>query len=340
MADWQERITIETPPAIRVEHELRYRMIAPLLARSSAWADLGCGNGLAAAAAFGDALPPLVVLVDRDAEVVARAARELGRGEATQIEGDLTDSAVLAEIGEHLAGSAGGAPVVSCFEVVEHLSNFTPLLEWSGVLARKGAATFVLSVPNDAFWAIENPHHQSVWGEGAFEELRRLLPAEHTLLRQVAVSGSGVIDWEGSPVRHELVVEMGGDDAVATHFIAAFGPGRSELQMPALAAQMDALGQRRWERERESSVAVAEQVVVEQGNVIAEQEGVLAEQRAALAQQQGTIEEQRGDLRKNTAEFDAWRAYIHELERELGRPLSGAEGEPDGQEGQPVERSV
>ena len=88
---------------------------------------------------------------------------------------------------------------MTCFEVVEHLSTFVPLLEWSGALARDGAATFVISVPNDAFWSIQNPHHTSSWGEGAFEELRRLLPPEQTLLRQVALTGSALVEWESPP---------------------------------------------------------------------------------------------------------------------------------------------
>ena len=41
MPDWQERITKETAPAIRVEHDVRYAAAAPLVLASAAWADLG-----------------------------------------------------------------------------------------------------------------------------------------------------------------------------------------------------------------------------------------------------------------------------------------------------------
>jgi hypothetical protein len=51
MIDWQERITRETPPAVRVEHDTRYRIAAALIAESAVWCDLGCGNGVAAGAA-------------------------------------------------------------------------------------------------------------------------------------------------------------------------------------------------------------------------------------------------------------------------------------------------
>lgn len=303
MSDWQERITRETAPAIRGEHELRYRVVAPLIAKSAVWADLGCGTGLAAAAALGDARPPSAVLVDLEQSTVVGAAQELGVAATTQIAGDLSDPAVLEEIGVALC-ACEGERIVSCFEVVEHLPSFVALLEWSAALAREGAATFAISVPNDAFWSIDNPFHMSTWSEGAFEELRRLLPAENMLLRQVALSGSALCQWEGgASEHHELAVQVGGEGTVATHFIAAFGPRHAELRTDALAGPTDMLEQRRWERQRESNAALAEQ---------------LAQERRE------EIFRLRGELQANTVQFDEWRAYIHELERELGRPLSGS----------------
>ena len=49
--EWQERITGETPPSIRIEHELRYATAAALVRSAPVWLDLGCGAGVAAAAA-------------------------------------------------------------------------------------------------------------------------------------------------------------------------------------------------------------------------------------------------------------------------------------------------
>ena len=46
MANWQERITRDTAPGIRIEHAVRYRFAAPVIADSDLWADLGCGNGI------------------------------------------------------------------------------------------------------------------------------------------------------------------------------------------------------------------------------------------------------------------------------------------------------
>jgi hypothetical protein len=308
MSDWQERITRETAPAIRGEHELRYRMVAPLVASSTVWADLGCGTAVAARSALGIELPKQVVLVDVERDVVDGAARELGVADTRKIAGDLTDPYTLARIGEALLDSEGER-VVSCFEVVEHLSTFVPLLEWAVALARDHRATFAISVPNDAFWSIANPYHLTTWGEGAFEELRTLLPHEHTLYRQVALTGSALVDWDTTEATHELAARVGGKGATATHFIAAFGPRHGGLWRGALAGETDMLEQRRWERQRESNVALAE--------------ALASEQRAAIEAQERTLAEQRAELQANTAQFDEWRGYIHELEGELGRPLSG-----------------
>jgi hypothetical protein len=68
--------------------------------------------------------------------------------------------------------------------------------------------------------------------------------------------------------------------------------------------------QRRWERQRESTLVFSEAMVVEQA--------------AQLHEHAARLREQAAQLREQTAQFDDWRAYIHELERELGRPLSGA----------------
>src|SRR3712207_9525019 len=84
MPDWQERITRETNPAVRVEHDIRYRLAEPLILGARSWADLGCGNGVAAADVVGGMYPGRAVLVD--------------------IEQDAVDAAVSAG----LAGTTGG----------------------------------------------------------------------------------------------------------------------------------------------------------------------------------------------------------------------------------------
>lgn len=312
MSKWQERITRETAPSIRAEHELRYRLAAPLTVAGEPWADLGCGNGVAAAAALGDRRPATAVLADMDAKAVERAAQELAMPRARRVVCDLTDQAALRKL-EATVLELGASPTITCFEVVEHLHSFLPLIEWAVALTHNHRATFVMSVPNDAFWAIQNPHHATAWSEGAFQELLALLPAERTLLQQVAMTGSAVVGWDGDPVEHAVTVTVGDEGAVASHFIAAFGAHHERLWRGALVVQTDQLEQRRWERQRESDAAVAQQVA--------------DEQRAAVAAQDVTIARQREELQAQTRQFDDWRAYIHQLERELGRPPSGGQAQ-------------
>jgi SAM-dependent methyltransferase len=305
MSDWQERITRETAPSIRVEHELRYRVAAPLIAGSAVWADLGCGNGLAAAAALNGSAAPKAILVDVEQAVVERAGEELGLTETKQLVADLTSGADLQTIADALL-AVEGERAVTCFEVVEHLETFVPLIEWAGKLARDGAATFVLSVPNDAFWSIQNPHHRTSWGEGAFEELRRLLPERQTLLRQVALSGSALVGWDASETGYEMSARAGGEGTVPTHFLAAFGPRHEQVWSGALAAQTDMLAQRLWERQRESDLAILQ---------------------AQTQKHDAVVKQLHDELAERNVWFEQWRTYIHELERELGRPLSGVSPE-------------
>ena len=280
MPDWQERITHETEPAIRAEHDARYRVAAPLIASAEVWCDLGCGTGIAAAAA----LRPLggfsrrAVLVDLDEGLARGAAAELGVQDAVVFAADLSTDDGVARVSEHLADGA----VVTCFEVVEHLATFVPLVE--RLVERADTVTTILSVPNDAFWAIQNPHHLAMWGEGAFAELESQLPATRVILHQMQLQGSAIL-----PVGDDLTLspEAGvhARGAVPTHFLAAFGPRAAELEPLATVAQVDLDEQRRWVRQREADVAILETLLTER---------------------------------------EEWRRYIHELEGRLGLPPSGA----------------
>src|SRR4051794_30569750 len=281
MPDWQERITRETEPAIRAEHDARYRLAAPLIASGELWADLGCGTGIAAGSALRDhgGFSGRAVLVDLDEDVARGAAEELGLSDAVVFGADLATPEGVARVAEHL----GDGAVVTCFEVVEHLTSFAPLIERLVELSDR--VTTILSVPNDAFWGIHNPHHQAMWSEGAFAELETLLPAGRVLLHQVQLQGSAILpvdtDAELAPP-----VPAQTHDAVATHFLAAFGPRAEELAPLATLAQVDMDEQRRWARQREADNALVEDLI-----------------------------------RVN----DEFRVYIRELEGRLGLPLSQPE---------------
>jgi SAM-dependent methyltransferase len=259
MADWQERITRDTKPSIRVEHDLRYAAAAPIVRAAPVWCDLGCGAGVAAADALGDAELGRVVLVDVDADALDQAGRDLRARETARVQADLATEEGVAAVRAALGETPGA---ITCFEVIEHLTTFVPLVEALVELAAAGW-TAVVSVPNDAFWALENPYHHTMWGEGAFEELRRLLPADAVIARQVPLDGSHLVleGAEAAPI--ELAPVAPRADAIPSHFLAAFGPQAAQLGPRALAIPSDLDGRRTWERQRESTLAVLEAELAE-----------------------------------------------------------------------------
>jgi SAM-dependent methyltransferase len=292
MVDFQERITQETEPAIRVEHEVRYSAVAPLVAGAPAWVDLGCGTGLAARAAVARGRPPKITIVDIDEDAVNEAARGLGE-DVVAIVADLSDSRGLQTVRAAIDEGA----VVTCFETVEHLAVFIDLVELLVELAAERGVTAVLSVPNDAFTGVDNPHHMTTWGDGAVAELRGLLPEDHVVAHQLALAGSVMAVGE-EPRSHAIDVATTAPQAPPTHFIIAFGPRIAELEGAAAAAQVDAAAQRAWERQRSADLAYFR---------------VRTAQRDELAAQ----------LDETVRQLEEFRAYIHELETRLGIPLSG-----------------
>lgn len=256
MPDWQERITRETAPAIRVEHELRYAAAAPIVHASAAWADLGCGTGLAAAAGLAAPYEGCALLVDVDERAVEHARTTVEAATVVGVTADLADPSDLARVRTQLLEAApDGRRCITCFETIEHLSTFVPLVELLVELAVHGDTSVVASVPNDAFWAIENPHHVTSWSEGAVEELRSLLPTDHVLAHQVALQGSA-LTRAGTETRE--VAEVAIAQGVPTHFVLAFGPRAGALAAGPRVVQADLAEQRRWERQRESDLAYSE----------------------------------------------------------------------------------
>ncbi len=318
MSDWQERITRETAPAIRVEHDLRYRLAAPFIAGAATWCDLGCGNGIAAADALDGSLPRRAILVDVDDEVVAGAERELGGLDTVVLTADLSRESDLARVRQTLTeDGAGGSCLITCFEVVEHLDSFVALLEMITDLAREGQATTLLSVPNDAFWAIENPHHRTMWGQGAFAELRSLLPPGHVVARQVALQGSALAP-DDQDLQASVAVALKAGAGVPTHFLIALGPRAGEVEAAIAAVDVtDLEAQRRWERQRESNLLVLQ-------TRLEEVEGLRDRLTADCDRLTAERDEANATLRSYIQQFDEWRTYIHELEARLGEPPSGS----------------
>jgi SAM-dependent methyltransferase len=254
MPEWQERITRETHPSIRIEHELRYAAMAPLIHETSVWLDLGCGAGVAAAAALNGKGPRHAVLVDASADALEEARHAVPAGETTPVVADLASTEGLAKVRDALGQARGGC--ATCFEVIEHLESFAGVVELLVELATERDFTVMLSVPNDAFWPIESPWHKTMWGEGSFEELRRLLPAEHVVVKQVPLQGSSLVPEGAEPVTPQSLQAR--DEAIASHFLAAFGPLAGRLTAGSAVAQADLAEQRRWERQREANLAIYE----------------------------------------------------------------------------------
>jgi 2-polyprenyl-3-methyl-5-hydroxy-6-metoxy-1,4-benzoquinol methylase len=251
--DWEERITRDTNPAVRIEHEVRYRFALPLIREAPVWCDLGCGNGIAAASALGGPLGGRAVLVDVDDDVLRQAEREIQADRTVTLRADLTDEADLRRVRDALLEEDARGGSITCFEVIEHLATFVPLVETLVELTDQGF-TVALSVPNDAFWSIENPYHQTMWGEGAFEELRRLLPEEAVVARQLALRGSlALVDGEDAAGQ---AVDLDSPTGTApTHFLVGMGPGATRLTGTTAVREADLVEQRRWERQRESDLA-------------------------------------------------------------------------------------
>lgn len=263
MPDWQERITRETEPAIRVEHQLRYALAAPLVQSSAFWCDLGCGTGVGAARGVAGRLAEHTLLVDVASDALEQARRELPGENVSTMEADLASEQDVATVAAAIKEQAGEGPAtVTCFECIEHLASFVPLVSALVDLAERHGVTVVLSVPNDAFWSIENPHHRTVWGEGAFEELVTLLPAERVVLRQVVLQGSAIVREDAEPELRPVPIELepGG---VPSHMLVAFGPRHDELAPSAAVAQVDMEEQRRWQRQREADLSRLREIIKE-----------------------------------------------------------------------------
>jgi hypothetical protein len=285
--DWEERISHDTNPAIRIEHEARYRMAMPVVREAPVWCDLGCGNGIAAAAALGGPFVGRAVLVDVAEDALRRAEREIDAGRTVTLAADLNDETDLRRIRDTLLAEDAAGGCITCFEVLEHLRNFVPLVEILVDLVEHQSFTVALSVPNDAFWSITNPFHHTMWGEGAFEELRRLLPESHVVSQQFALHGS-VVRVDGEHLSSQAIDVELPTDGMPTHLLVGIGPAASRMAGTGAVSQADLVEERRWQRQRESDLAFLQAL-----------EGQLSE----------------------------FRKYIHELEGRLGVPLSGTGGE-------------
>jgi SAM-dependent methyltransferase len=246
MSQWERRLTSDSSPARRLEHELRYAVVAPLVRDAVLWVDLGCGTGVAAASALGSRPAASTLLVDVDEDALAQAQAQLP--DARALNADLGTAAGTAAVREAIGDTEA---VITCFETLAHLEDFVPCVDLLVGLAQR--CSVVLGVPNDAFWPVDNPFHRTMWGEGAVDELRRLVPP-HVLLEQVPLSASAIVPAGVAelPLKDARVAA----DRIPSHYLLAFGPATDRLAPLADTRMVDADAQRRVDRERDSELAI------------------------------------------------------------------------------------
>jgi hypothetical protein len=177
-------------------------------------------------------------------EVVVRdLAGDAAVVDVAALAGDRPDpSALVAAVREQV----GEGAVVACVGVLERLSEFGELVEALVSLARERGATVVLAVPNHAFAAQD---HASAWGEGAVAELRRLLPSDHVLFHEVAVSGAALVP-EGDAAHLTTSIDIDPRTTAPVAYVLAFGPNAARLSSGVRVAGADV----RAERERERAI--------------------------------------------------------------------------------------
>ena len=163
----------------------------------------------------------------------------------------LADGAVDVRSAGDLDGVSGDA-VVLASGLLDAVSDLGPVVERLRALA-DGGATVVLSVPNQAFDG--EVHGPIVWGEGAFEELQRLLPADAVVARVVELGGVALA-VDGSEVPAPAEVTPG--DSAPIAMVVAFGPRASELSSSSAVGFADRAAERLHERELQARIAVLE----------------------------------------------------------------------------------
>jgi SAM-dependent methyltransferase len=259
MPDWEERIRADSHPALRLEHVVRYQAAASIILESDVWCDLGCGTGTGSAEPL-QRFRGRAVLVDLDARSVAEAGTQFPLARTQGVIADLGTAEGLESVRAALLSAGRGC--ITCFEVIEHLPTFSPLIAELVRLVHDGGFTVIVSVPNDDFWNVENPYHLSHWGEGAFEELTSSLPEGYVVAHQAALSGSCIVTGESRVAVEAEIAEH----TVPTHFLVAFGSAANRLGTPARLTASDLDGHRAWERQREADLVYFKALAEESGH--------------------------------------------------------------------------
>ena len=255
--DWQERISRETNAAIRIEHETAlFDGRGSAIRAAPLWCDLGCGNGIAAAEAAGGPFAGRAVLVDLAEDALRQAEREFEAESVTTHGGRSGSEEDLGRVRDALLEGDPEGGCITCFEVVEHLANFVPLIELLVGLAEKHGFTAATQRPERCLLVDREPVPPRRCGARApSRSCDGLLPEDHVVAHQLALQGS-LTRVDGADRGAPCVELEASAGAVPTHFLVALRPGRSGCSPERRGvAQADLVEQRRWERQRESDLA-------------------------------------------------------------------------------------
>ena len=165
MPDWQERITHDTPPQIRLEHGVRYAAAAPPDRRQPGLVRSRLRHRPRAAEALGDSHPGRALLVDLAEEAIRRRGA-VEAGEVHALRADLTDEQDLTLVRGQLARRARRNGLHHLLRGDRASATFVPLAGAAHRGSRRRPAHRLLSVPNDAFWSMQNPFHRTAGAKG------------------------------------------------------------------------------------------------------------------------------------------------------------------------------
>jgi SAM-dependent methyltransferase len=254
---------IEPLPGITrlVEHLVRYEFaVATMASAPCTWFDLGCGQGFGLRTLLRSSEGELYGFDSRQ-DALAAAAQYLGESPRVRLfRTDLSAAESFTEIAA-LVNSAPGRKGLTCFDVLEHLSDFRALVQFLNATAKNGADVF-LSVPNESFWGARNPLSITVFGERALEELLQLFNVPLQVYRQYPVEGAMVLPNSPAEIKDEdrgKFLQDGSErqhPSVPSHFIVHLG--KTALGTSARVACVDLAdlaAERQLLAEREASLA-------------------------------------------------------------------------------------
>jgi hypothetical protein len=192
----------------------------------------------------------------RERALVDRVVRELAGDDsilnAADLAGDAPQALSLAAV---LRERAGEGELIACVGVLERLVDFGAVVEALVALSAERGATVVMAVPNDTFARDATGDRASAWGEGAVSELRRLLPANHVVMHEIALRGAALVPESGG-AQFAAAVDVDPRATAPVAYVLAFGPRAARLAASADVVAADVSAERAHERARTAELEV------------------------------------------------------------------------------------